>query len=46
MTLNDLIRQASAISGQLASGDIPLTQDIELELKELGDNYVVEVIPK
>ena len=41
MTLNDLIRDAQAIASQFSGGDIPLVQDVSLEVLRAGSTYAV-----
>ena len=43
MTLNDLIRDAQTIASQFSAGDIPLVQDVSLEVLQAGSTYAVGV---
>ena len=48
MTLNQLIQKAQSLSYQLSSGDIPLYDDLNIEIQDIefevitddGDHYV------
>ena len=46
MTLNDLLRQAQTIAGQLSGGDVPMTVngkqwDLELQMKTDKEGHPV-----